>query len=175
VTRDGNNLRIEHSERGRIRTGVLSASQATVVGPMMALIAERRLGELSAGELLQVHYAVPERLAVYDFTLASAAAKRGGLREVAVTANSWVVRQFANSVSLYFSADGQFAGMRGRALPVSGESGRSQPIELDVHVLRRESRQCSPVPRADDWFRQGSGALAMSGSPGDLIRTHRVN
>lgn len=175
VTRHGNNLRIEHFERGRVHTGLLSASQATVVGPMMALMAERGLRELSAGEQLQVHYAVPERLAVYDFTLASTAAQRGGLREVAVTANSWLVRQFANPVSLYFGADGQFAGMRGRALPVGGRLGRPQPLELDVRVLRRESRQCAPMPRADDWFRQVRPALAMGGSAGDLIRTRSVN
>jgi hypothetical protein len=161
VTRDGDALRIEHSENGRIRTGELSASRAIVVGPMIALIAERRLRELTAGKRLQIRYAVPERLAAYDFSVASAASKVGRLSDVEVTADSWLVRQFARPVSFFFSADGRFAGMRGRALPASGEPGRAKPLELDARVLKRIARRCSPVPRSDVWFRTATRASLM--------------
>lgn len=162
VTRVGDALRIEHSENGRVRTGELSASRAIVVGPMIALIVERRLRELTAGERLQVRYAVPERFAAYDFNVANAASKVGRLRDVEVTADSWLVRQFARPVSLFFSDDGHFAGMRGRALPASGEPGRPQPLELDARVLKRMARRCSPVPRSDAWFRTATRVSQMN-------------
>ena len=159
VTRDGDALRIEYSENGRLRTGQLSASRAIVVGPMIALIVERRLRELTAGERLQVRYAVPERFASYDFNVAKAASPVAGLRDVEVAADSWLVRQFARPVSLFFSDDGHFAGMRGRALPASGAPGRPQPLELDARVLKRTARRCSPVPRSDAWFRTATRAF----------------
>jgi hypothetical protein len=162
VIREGDALRIEFSENGRVRTGELSASRPIVVGPMIALIAQRRLPELAAGERLQVRYAVPERFAAYDFNVVTAAPKVGRLRDVEVTADSWFVRQFASPVSLFFSDDGQFAGLRGRALPASGAPGRPKPLELDARVLKRIARKCSPVPRSDAWFRTATRASFMS-------------
>ncbi len=162
VTRDGKVLRVEHSERGRVRSSVLRASPDTIVGPMMALTAEHRLADLIAGEPLTISYAVPEQLAVYEFTIAQSESMRGGMREITVTANSWLVRQFANPVLFYFAGQGEFAGMRGRALPVGGTPGHPQPLEVDAVVRNRESRTCSAVPRADDWFRPNATELAMS-------------
>jgi hypothetical protein len=162
VTREGDALRIEYSENGRVRTGELPASRAIVVGPMIALIAERRLRELTAGERLQVLYAVPEMFAAYSFNVVSAAPKAGRLRDVEVTADSWFVRRVAGPVSLFFTDDGNFAGMRGRALPASGEPGRPKPLELDARVLKRIARKCSPVPRSDAWFRTATRASLMN-------------
>ena len=161
VTPAGESLRIEHVEEGVVRTESLPApiSPETVVGPMIALTAERDLERLRAGASIQVRYAVPDRLAVYPLTLRGRVpSSEAGTFEVEVTADQWIVRQFARPVSLFFDDAGKFVRMRGRALPASGTPGDRHPMEVDARVLAAETGPCSPEPSALKIFAESAPA-----------------
>jgi len=152
VVRKGAKIRIERSSEGRLRSAELAAGDDIAVGPMMAMVAERGLGQLAHGVSLSISYAVPEQFAAYDFTLTLVAAD-GGARHVRVEPGSWLLRKLVRPVNLHFDASGAFSRIQGRVLPVAGSASAPQPLEVDAQVLHRGNRACLATARQPEWER----------------------
>lgn len=167
VVRDGQVLRIDRTTDGHASHVELQVTGEVAVGPMIVLAAEREFRQLLSGQHLNFNYAVPEQLASYDFTVSKVAAE-GEQHEMEVSPASWLIRPFVRPVTLYFDQDGAFAGLRGRALPVTGSPSHPQPLEVEAHVLRRETRSCSPLP--DD---QGFARLVQLSGAGSSLPSDR--
>jgi hypothetical protein len=149
MIRSGAALMIDRHAGGRGRSDELPVTEDVAAGPMMVLAAQRDLPQLEAGQRLQLSYVVPEKPAIYDFSMVRVAASTGALREVEVTPTSWLVRRFVHPLDLYFDHDGLLTRLHGRILPVMGTAAREEPLEVEARVLRSAVHSCSAQPRPD--------------------------
>lgn len=147
VTRSGpNTLSIEMEQSGRKERREVEVEGEIAAGPMMTFLAQSSLMKLKEGGTVPVRYVVPDKFAAYTFNLARTGGPETARFGVSVTPDSWVARQFSKDLTVYFDANGDFQGMKGRSLPAMGTAKRTQALDLEVMVNRRYSRPCSPNP-----------------------------
>lgn len=153
VTRVGDTLKFEVDQAGVKQQKEITMPDDATIGPMMTILTQSKISTLKEGGKVPLRYIAAGHMAAYKYTLVRAipastsdAPEDSTRLGVTVTPQSWVVRQFSRSLTMYFDADGHFEGLRGATLPVMGTAGRNVPLDLDAVVNRRYSRPCSPAP-----------------------------